>query len=142
MIKLIICNPLKYLCDNLSGNNSAQLRSATSKNKLILLASTGLIFKGFYRVKKSSVQGQQLQRGSQKFFWKVGCSGLNLDLLCVRESDAAHFYENYAELYFDTKGVEQGVVKFLVPFLDNIGRYTNFLDQALMLVSWLAKKMF
>ena len=37
----------KYLCDNLPGNNSAQLRSTTSKNKLILLASTGLIFKGF-----------------------------------------------------------------------------------------------
>ena len=73
MIRLIICNPLRYLCDNLSGNNSAQLRSATSKNKLILLASTGLIFKGLYRVKKSSVQGQQLQRSSQKFFWKVGC---------------------------------------------------------------------
>ena len=32
--------------------------------------------------------------------------GPNLDLLCVRKSDAAPFFENYAELYFPTKHLE------------------------------------
>ena len=33
-------------------------------------------------------------------------SGPNLDLLCVQQSGAAPFCENYAKLYFDAKGIE------------------------------------
>lgn len=35
-------------------------------------------------------------------------SGPNLDLFCVRQLDAALFYENYAELHFDAKSLEKG----------------------------------
>ena len=38
----------------------------------------------------------------------------NLDPLCICQSDAASFCENYAEYYFDAKHLE--VIKFLVPF--------------------------
>ena len=38
--------------------------------------------------------------------------GPNLDLICVRQSDAAPFPENFAKLYFDAKHL----VKFLVLF--------------------------
>ena len=31
----------------------------------------------------------------------------NLDLLCIWQSDAAPLFENYAELYFDTKHLEK-----------------------------------
>ena len=30
-------------------------------------------------------------------------AGPNLDILCVRQSDAVAFCENYAKLYFDAK---------------------------------------
>ena len=32
--------------------------------------------------------------------------GFHLDLLCVQQSGAASFYENYAKLYFDAKHLE------------------------------------
>ena len=32
-----------------------------------------------------------------------GPSGPNLDLLCIQQSGAASFCENYAKLYFDAK---------------------------------------
>ena len=35
--------------------------------------------------------------------------GPNVDLLCVRQSDAAPFCENYAKLYFDVKHLEKGL---------------------------------
>ena len=35
------------------------------------------------------------------------CTGPDLDLSCVRQSEAAPFFENYAELYFDTKHLEK-----------------------------------
>ena len=34
-------------------------------------------------------------------------AGPNVDLLCVRQSDAAPFCENYAKLYFDVKHLEK-----------------------------------
>ena len=34
-------------------------------------------------------------------------SGPNIDLLCIRQSDAASFCENYAKLYFDAKPLEK-----------------------------------
>ena len=46
--------------------------------------------------------------------------GVNLDLLCVRQSDAAPFCENYTKLYFDAKHLEKKTNrggKLLVPFL-------------------------
>ena len=36
-------------------------------------------------------------------------AGLNLDLLCVQQSDAALFCKNYANLYYDTKLLEKGL---------------------------------
>ena len=36
-------------------------------------------------------------------------AGLNLDLLCVQQLEAAPFCENYAKLYFDTKHLEKGL---------------------------------
>ena len=36
-------------------------------------------------------------------------SGLNLYLLCVQQSGAAPFCENYAKLYFDAKHLEKGL---------------------------------
>ena len=36
-------------------------------------------------------------------------SGPNLDLLCVQQSGAAPFCENYAELHFDAKHLEKGL---------------------------------
>ena len=36
-------------------------------------------------------------------------SGPNVDLLCVQQSGAAPFWENYAKLYFDTKHSEKGL---------------------------------
>ena len=35
--------------------------------------------------------------------------GPNLDLLCVRQSDAAPFCENYSKLYFNVKHLQNGV---------------------------------
>ena len=35
----------------------------------------------------------------------------NLDLFCVRQTNAAPFCENYAELYFDVKHLENGLNK-------------------------------
>ena len=35
--------------------------------------------------------------------------GLNLDLLCIQQSDAIPCCENYAKLYFDTKSLEKGL---------------------------------
>ena len=35
--------------------------------------------------------------------------GPSVDLLCVRESDATPFRENYAKLYFDGKHIEKGL---------------------------------
>ena len=34
-------------------------------------------------------------------------AGPNLDLLCIQQFDAAPFFENYAELYFDTKHLQK-----------------------------------
>ena len=36
-------------------------------------------------------------------------SGHTLDLCCVRLSNVASFYENYATLYFDAKHLEKGL---------------------------------
>ena len=36
-------------------------------------------------------------------------AGPNLDLLCVRQLNAAPFCENYAKLYFDAKNLEIGL---------------------------------
>ena len=36
-------------------------------------------------------------------------SGPNLNLLCVQQSDAAHFRENYLKLYFDAEHLEKGL---------------------------------
>ena len=36
-------------------------------------------------------------------------AGPNADLLCVRQSDAAPFCENYTKLYFDVKHLEKGL---------------------------------
>ena len=38
-----------------------------------------------------------------------GVTDPNLDLLCIRQSDAAPFFEIYAELYFDTKHLQKVV---------------------------------
>ena len=38
-------------------------------------------------------------------------AGPNLDLLCIQQSDAAPFYENYAKLYFDAKHLGKGLNK-------------------------------
>ena len=66
-----------------------------------------------------------------------GDSGPNLDLICVRQPDAAPVCENYAKLYLDAKHLENGLglVKFLVPFpfkkvsfLANVRYWPNFLD--------------
>ena len=38
--------------------------------------------------------------------------GLDLDLLCVRQSDAAPFCENYTKLYFDAKHLEKKTNSF------------------------------
>ena len=43
--------------------------------------------------------------------------GLNLDLLCVRQSDAAPFCENYTKLYFDAKHLEKKTNSFFNFFL-------------------------
>ena len=56
--------------------------------------------------------------------------------LALIQTFYAPFSENYAKLYFDVKqGVEQGIVKFLVPFFQknvflcaNMGCCNNFLD--------------
>ena len=40
-------------------------------------------------------------------------SGPNLYLLCIQQSDAAPFCENYAKLYFDTKHLEKGLNRVL-----------------------------
>ena len=74
-------------------------------------------------------------------------AGRNLHLLCVRQSDAASFCENYAKLCCDAKHLEKGLnwgwlnswcLFFFfffsskkVPFLANIGRCINFLDWTL-----------
>ena len=36
-------------------------------------------------------------------------SGPNLDLLCIRQLDAASFCENYEKFYFDSKHLEKGL---------------------------------
>ena len=36
-------------------------------------------------------------------------SGPNLDLLCIQQSDAVPFCENYVKLYFDAKHLEKGL---------------------------------
>ena len=41
-------------------------------------------------------------------------SGPNLDLLCVQQSGAAPFCENYAKLYFDVKHLKNGLNKWWV----------------------------
>ena len=38
-------------------------------------------------------------------------TGPNLDLLCIRQSYAAPFCENYAKLYFDGKHLQKGLNK-------------------------------
>ena len=43
--------------------------------------------------------------------------GVNLDLLCVRQSDAAPFCENYTKLYFDAKHLEKKTNSFFNFFL-------------------------
>ena len=48
----------------------SQLRSTTFKNVFLILTSTGLNSATFYRARELPVQGQQLQRDSQKLFWK------------------------------------------------------------------------
>ena len=73
-------------------------------------------------------------------------TGPNLDPLCIWQLDATPFCENYEKPYFYAKHlekkIEQGVVKFLVPFffffppiklpcLVNIGCCPNFQNQAL-----------
>ena len=65
-------------------------------------------------------------------------SGINLDLLCVRQSGADLFYENYAKLYFDAKHLEMRLNRVWwdiwlpffqkKPILANIESYPNFLD--------------
>ena len=58
----------------------------------------------------------------------------NQDLVCVRQSDAAPFCENYAKLYFDAKRFELNRVSEIfgalfskkVQFLANIGCCPNF----------------
>ena len=68
-------------------------------------------------------------------------SGPNLDLLCVQQSGAAPFCENYAKLYFNSKHFEKGLNKGAEIFgslffkkkkkmfiLANIGSCPNFLD--------------
>ena len=36
-------------------------------------------------------------------------TGPNLDLLCVQQSEAASFCENYEKLYFNAKHLEKGL---------------------------------
>ena len=66
-------------------------------------------------------------------------SGPNLDLLCVQQTGAALFCENYAKLYFDAKHLEKGLnrgreifgslfIKKRKSILTNIGSCPNFLD--------------
>ena len=56
----------------------------------------------------SSKQSNAKLSNSKDYINAIGISenGPNLDLLCVRQSDAAPFCENYAKLYFDTKHVK------------------------------------
>ena len=44
-----------------------------------------------------------------KLILTISCP--NLNLLCVRQSNAASFCENYAKLYFDAKHLEKGLNK-------------------------------
>ena len=60
----LIC---KYLDVHLSGNNSV---SSGQQLLFLILTSTGLILMIFYSARESSVQGQQVERASQKHFWK------------------------------------------------------------------------
>ena len=48
--------------------------------------------------------------------WRLTEPGPNLDFLCVWQSDAASFCENYTKLYFDAKHVEKGLNKGLWNF--------------------------
>ena len=41
--------------------------------------------------------------------WLKKLSDPNLDILCVQQSDATPFCENYAKLYFDVKHLENGM---------------------------------
>ena len=71
-------------------------------------------------------------------------SGPNLDLLCVQQTGAALFCENYAKLYFDAKHLEKGLNRgdfeaffqkrclFFIKkmrILANIERYPKFLSR-------------
>ena len=38
-----------------------------------------------------------------RFFAEIRFAGPNLDLSCMWQSGVVPFFENYAELYFDTK---------------------------------------
>ena len=68
-------------------------------------------------------------------------AGSNLALVCVWQSDAAPFCENYTKLYFDAKHLEKrlnrGWWNFWCLFIQkstlfaNIGRCPSFLDLAL-----------
>ena len=42
-------------------------------------------------------------------YYKYTHAGPNLDLSCVRLSNAANFCKNYATLYFDAKHLEKGI---------------------------------
>ena len=78
--------------------------------------------------------------------FKLKYPGPNLDLSCIQLSDTAPFFENYAKLYFDVKYLEKGLNRggeifgafFLfkkMSVLANIRCCSNFLDQALVLIS-------
>ena len=69
----------------------------------------------------------------------INLTGPNLDLLCVQQSNAAPFCENYAKLYFDVKHLEKGLNRWCETFdvffflkkktfLANIRCCPNFLD--------------
>ena len=89
------------------------------------------------------------------FEYGNGGSGPNLDLFCVRISNAAPFCEDYAKLYFDAKHLEKGLnwrwwnfwgpfFKKKYPFfkkvlfLANIERCPKFLYWALLMEYFIA----
>ena len=81
--------------------------------------------------------------------WILNILGPNLDL-CVRQLDAAPFFENYAELYYDKKHLKKvqnrGWGNFWCSFfkqsalLDNIGRCPKFLDSTMYIYQIISRK--
>ena len=73
-----------------------------------------------YKIEEKTSDAPEIIKLSFPKLVSISLPGPNLELLCVRQSDAAFIHENYAKLYFHAKHLEKalnrGVVNFLVPF--------------------------